>query len=70
MSLTDPGSGDAFAVMLPSRADMLFDEVLRQAQIHHLHSQEEKPGFPSKRIVVEPECFNRRNLGKCSSEVS
>src|SRR6476620_348611 len=58
----DLGSGNASAVMQSRSADMMFDEALRKAQVHHLHPQEEKAGFPCKRVVVELERFNGRKL--------
>ena len=60
----DPRSDDACAVMPARRADMVLDEPLRQAQVHHLHSQEEKMGFPCECVVVELECFDGRDLRK------
>ena len=63
----DPRSDDACAVMPARRADMVLDEPLRQAQVHHLHSQEEKVGFPCECVVVELECFDGRDLRKLFS---
>src|SRR6476620_2500339 len=60
----DPGRGDASAVMLACCTDMVFDETLGQAQVHHLHSQEEKLRFSCERVVVDPDRFNGPDLRK------
>ena len=52
------------AIMLLRCPDMVFDEAPGQSYAHHPYSQEEKPGFPCERVVVEFDRLNGSDLEK------